>query len=107
MSVPRRGLWIFDVASGSHIEVRPTTSASSLQAQFSPDSKFIAYAVDGGGVPQVFVEPLPVTGTQWKISPNGGAEPHWRSDGRELLYSADAAESGGDLVLLEFASGGP
>ena len=28
-------------------------------------------------------------------------------DGRELLYSADAAESGGDLVLLEFASGGP
>jgi hypothetical protein len=25
-------------------------------------------------------------------------------DGRELLYSADASESGGDLVLLEFAS---
>ncbi len=28
-------------------------------------------------------------------------------DGRELLYSADASESGGDLVLLEFASGRP
>jgi len=28
-------------------------------------------------------------------------------DGRELLYSADALESGGDLVLLEFASGQP
>ena len=28
-------------------------------------------------------------------------------NGRELLYSADAVESGGDLVLLEFASGGP
>ncbi len=26
-------------------------------------------------------------------------------DGRELLYSADATDSGGDLVLLEFASG--
>jgi Tol biopolymer transport system component/DNA-binding winged helix-turn-helix (wHTH) protein len=28
-------------------------------------------------------------------------------NGRELLYSADALESGGDLVLLEFASGRP
>lgn len=28
-------------------------------------------------------------------------------DGHELLYSADASESGGDLVLLEFASGSP
>jgi Tol biopolymer transport system component/DNA-binding winged helix-turn-helix (wHTH) protein len=28
-------------------------------------------------------------------------------NGRELLYSADALESGGDLVLLEFASGSP
>jgi Tol biopolymer transport system component len=90
VSVPRRGLWIYDIATGTHVEVRQTTSASSLQAQFSPDSKFIAYAVEGGGVPQVFVEPLPVTGTQWQISMKGGAEPHWRSDGRELLYvSAD------------------
>ena len=28
-------------------------------------------------------------------------------NGRELLYTADALESGGDLVLLEFASGRP
>jgi hypothetical protein len=28
-------------------------------------------------------------------------------DGRELLYSSDASESGGDLVLLEFATGRP
>jgi hypothetical protein len=28
-------------------------------------------------------------------------------NGRELLYSADATEAGGDLVLLEFASGRP
>jgi Tol biopolymer transport system component len=86
VSVPRRGLWVYDLASGSHVEIRSTTSASSLQAQFSPDSKFIAYAVDSSGGPQVFVEPLPVTGTQWQISSGGGAEPHWRSDGRELLY---------------------
>ncbi|HEY7057721.1 MAG TPA: protein kinase [Vicinamibacterales bacterium] len=88
--VPRQGLWIYDTTSRSYTQIRATTSASSMQAQFSPDSRYIAYAVEGSNVPQVFVEPLPVTGTHWQVSQNGGAEPHWRGDGRELFYmSAD------------------
>jgi hypothetical protein len=34
----------------------------------------------------VFVEPLPKTGQQWQASAKGGTDPHWRDDGRELVY---------------------
>ena len=88
--VPRRGLWLYDIPTRSHLQIRATTSASTMQAQFSPDAKFIAYAMDAEGSAQVIVEPLPITGTHWVVSQAGGAEPHWRADGRELVYlSAD------------------
>jgi hypothetical protein len=36
----------------------------------------------------VFVEPIPATGERWQVSAQGGSEPHWRRDGRELIYLA-------------------
>ena len=38
------------------------------------------------GSPEVYVEPLPLTGTRWQVSLHGGAEPHWRNGGHEMLY---------------------
>jgi Tol biopolymer transport system component len=33
---------------------------------------------------------VPATGARWQLSSEGGAEPHWRADGSELLFvSAD------------------
>jgi len=84
--VPRRGLWLYDVATRTHVMIRSTTTAGPMQAQFSPDSKFIAYAIESEGSGQVIVEPLPTTGVRWQVSRGAGAEPHWRADGRELVY---------------------
>ena len=44
--------------------IRSTTTAGAMQAQFSPDSKFIAYAIESEGSGQVIVEPLPTTGVR-------------------------------------------
>ena len=39
---------------------------------------------------EVYVQPFPPTGAKWPVSRDGGAEPRWRADGRELFYvSAD------------------
>jgi Tol biopolymer transport system component len=56
------------------------------QARFSPDGRFIAYASDEFGFPQVCVRAMPPAVGRWTITTEGGAQPMWRSDGRELFY---------------------
>jgi Tol biopolymer transport system component len=56
------------------------------QASFSPDGKYIAYTSDKSGSPAVYVQTFPISGSEWRISTELGAQPRWRSDGRELFY---------------------
>jgi Tol biopolymer transport system component len=58
-------------------------------AQFSPDGKFVAYASDESGNWEIFVSPFPDFDSRWQVSRgNGGEEPRWRGDGKELFYLA-------------------
>ena len=57
-------------------------------AQFSPDSRWMAYASNEQGALEVFVQPVPATGALWQISTAGGSMPRWRGDGGELYYRA-------------------
>jgi DNA-binding winged helix-turn-helix (wHTH) protein/Tol biopolymer transport system component len=63
------------------------TSANEMQAQVSPDGHWIAYASDESGQWEIYVQPFPTgSGQRHKISTDGGVEPQWRPDGRELFY---------------------
>jgi Tol biopolymer transport system component len=53
---------------------------------FSPDGRWIAYTTDEAGPPNVYVQPFLRAGGKHRISPNGGRNPHWRADARELFY---------------------
>jgi eukaryotic-like serine/threonine-protein kinase len=66
--------------------VRGDPKIENWQSEFSPDGKWLAYMSTESGKPEVYVEPIPATGARWQVSTNGGAQPHWRSYGRELLY---------------------
>jgi Tol biopolymer transport system component len=60
------------------------------ELQFSPDGRWIAYHGNraAGGL-NVYVVPNPPTGQVYKVSGNeGGSQPKWRQDGRELFYLA-------------------
>jgi Tol biopolymer transport system component len=59
---------------------------SDVEAQMSPDEKWIAYAATETGIYEVFVQPVPATGRKWQISNGGGRQPMWRRDGRELFF---------------------
>jgi len=54
--------------------------------QFSPDSRWIAYAAAELPVRQVWVQSFPLGRDKWQISTDGGDQPRWRGDGKELFY---------------------
>lgn len=56
--------------------------------QFSPDGKWVAYASDQSGRAEIYVESFPRGNGFWQISTNGGDQPQWRADGKELYYLA-------------------
>ena len=83
-----------------------TEFAESL-GTFSPDGRWIAYTTDETGQPNVYVQPFLRAGGKYRISPNGGRNPHWRADGRELFYlAADGAMTAVPIDATEtFAAG--
>jgi Tol biopolymer transport system component len=54
--------------------------------QISPDGRWLAYASDESGRREVYVAPYPGPGGKWLISSEGGTEPVWNPNGRELFY---------------------
>ena len=56
----------------------------------SPDDRFLAYASEQSGRWEVYVQALSGASGRWQVSTEGGRNPRWRGDGRELFYLAGA-----------------
>jgi hypothetical protein len=62
------------------------TEFQETSAVFAPDGRWIAYASTDAGRRNVYVQPFPVTGGSFQISKDGGSQPAWRADGKELFF---------------------
>jgi Tol biopolymer transport system component len=81
-------LWAWPAdGSGEPIQVA-RTRLNATHGRLSPDSKWLAYASDESSEWQVYVQPFPpkADGERQQVSSNGGSEPRWRRDGKELFY---------------------
>jgi eukaryotic-like serine/threonine-protein kinase len=68
---------------------------------FSFDGKWLAYQSDGLDTNQIYVIPFPGPGPKHRISVDGGIQPRWRRDGKELYYfSLD-----GKLMAVDITGG--
>ena len=78
-------LGVYDTGSD---EVRPLLGDESSHSHpaLSPDGRWLAYVSDESGRFEVYVRPYPALNRKWQISTSGGAFPHWRNDGRQLIY---------------------
>ncbi len=66
------------------------TRFTELFGSFSPDGRYVAYSSNESGVFEVYVQDFPEPHRKWQASVNGGTEPFWSANGRELFYrSAD------------------
>ena len=82
---------------------------SEGQSQISPDGRWVAYTSNESGRLEVYVGAFPVPNGKWQISSDGGADPRWRGDGRELFYiSTDGRMMAVDVAARPaFAAGVP
>lgn len=66
---------------------QPFMQTPSLETvpQFSPDGRWVAYVSDESGRLEVYVRARE-RGAKWQISTEGGTEPMWNPNGRELFY---------------------
>lgn len=57
-----------------------------VAAKFSPDGKWVVYCSTESGRPEVYVQPWPGPGPKIQVSSEGGTDPLWRRDGKEIFY---------------------
>ena len=95
-----RDVYAFSVDTGRATPLFQSP-AYEIQARFSPDNRWIAYASNETGRWEVFVEPYPQSGSRWQVSTDGGSEPVWRRDGKELFFLAPD----GKLMVVSVSPG--
>jgi eukaryotic-like serine/threonine-protein kinase len=84
------------------------SSTAAGAPQFSPDGRWMAYVSDESGRFEIYVQPYPGPGGKYQISTDGGNEPVWNRNGRELFY-----RNGDKMMAVEittepsFSAGNP
>jgi hypothetical protein len=66
----------------------PSRDSNILMGRVSPDCKWVVYASDETGRPEVYISPFPKGEGKWQVSTGGGAYPIWRGDSKEIFYSS-------------------
>ena len=80
------GVETLSLSTGIVSSVFTVSSGFVRHARLSPDGRWLAYSSDHSGQPEVYVRAFPRGTGEIRVSSNGGVEPTWRGDGRELYY---------------------
>jgi Tol biopolymer transport system component len=84
------------------------TPFNETAPRFSPDGRWLAYVSDESGGNEIYVQPYPGPGGKWQISTEGGTEPIWNRNGRELFYRSGDKMMAVDIAIQpSFAAGKP
>ncbi len=93
-------LWTLPLTGSKEPETPLGTDFETIQGQFSPDGRWIAYMSRETGRFEIFVQPFPPTGARWQVSTNGGTRPRWRGDGKELFYFSRTGSARGMFMAV-------
>ena len=79
-------IWALPLVGKSEPYPVVRTAADGQYGTLSPDGRWLAYISKTTGTYEVYVESFPATGFKRQLSTQGGYEPQWRRDGKELFY---------------------
>jgi Tol biopolymer transport system component len=101
-------IWLLDLQGDRKPRPFLQTASNEYGPMFSPDGRWLAYVSDDTGRPEVYVRPYPGPGAKWQISTEGGVEPVWAPNGRELFYrNGDKMMAAAVETKPMFAAGKP
>ncbi len=84
-----RDIWLVPVGTGDSARPFLRTEFNERSAAISPDGRWLAYVSNESGQDEVYVRPVPGPGGKRQVSVDGGREPLWSRDGRELFYRSE------------------
>ena len=65
------------------------TPFREMNAELSPDGRWLAFQSDESGRDEIYVRPFPdVSAGKWPVSSGGGTRPLWARNGQELFYES-------------------
>jgi serine/threonine protein kinase/Tol biopolymer transport system component len=84
--VTNTDLWLLGLRSP--YEMRPFKNSPAVERQgaLSPDGRWMAYASNESGRSEIYLEPVPGPGGRRQISSDGGEQPRWVRNGKEIVY---------------------
>jgi Tol biopolymer transport system component/tRNA A-37 threonylcarbamoyl transferase component Bud32 len=77
---------VVDLDSAHSFHPVTRSAATTRNARFSPDGRWLAYQSDETGRTQVYLVSYPDLARKVPVSTEGGTEAAWRPDGGELFY---------------------
>jgi eukaryotic-like serine/threonine-protein kinase len=84
----RFDLWVLPMVGDPTPFPYLETAFQESHSQFSPDGRWVAYASDESGRPEVYIQSFPIGNGKWQVSTAGGDQAQWSADGKELFYIA-------------------
>ena len=91
-----RDIGVVDLGGGATYRPILATAFDERSPMLSPDGRWLAYVSDESGRSEVYVQRFPEGGARWQVSAQGGTEPLWAPDGREIFY-----RSGNRVMVVE------
>jgi Tol biopolymer transport system component len=86
-AVTKSDLWILPLSGDRKPFPLVQGPGFDTNAAFSPDGRWLVYSSNESGTSQVYVRPFPsTTAARFQVSRNGGDQPRWRGDGKELFF---------------------
>jgi Tol biopolymer transport system component len=97
-----QSVWALPLEGGGDVEPVLNAGFRVDEPQLSPDARWLAYVSSESGRDEVYVEPFRREGDRVRVSVDGGGQPKWRGDGKELFFTTPS----GRLVTVEVHAAG-
>jgi serine/threonine protein kinase/WD40 repeat protein len=81
-----RDLYAVPLARPADVKPLVVTAADEREGKLSPNGRWLAYTSNESGRWQVFVRLFENLSRVWQVSEDGGIQPEWSPDGKELFF---------------------
>ena len=83
-------IWLLPLEEDREPELFINSEAFEAHSALSPDGRWLAYSSNESGESEVYVRRYPAAPGQWQVSSDGGGQPRWSADSRELFYRTES-----------------